>query len=129
MIYNADKEHKEETEMASMKSIREAIKRIDIDDLTDAYGFIGIRVQEETYGLTVGDTVAHNSKVWVDGDETDEELDGVSAMNINALDAVQGYYFGACVLILGSNYAGYGEDAGEIIMRDAKVLAIIDVNN
>lgn len=113
--------------MASMKSIREALRKIDLDDLTDAYGYAGIRVQEETYGLSVGDTVTHNSKVWIDGDETDEELDGVCAMNINALDAIHGAYFGRCVLILGSNSADYGEDAGEIIMQDAKVLAIINM--
>lgn len=115
--------------MASMKSIREAIRKIDIDAMEDEYAYIGIRVQEEAYGLTVGDTVYHYSKVWVDGEETDEELDGVCAMSINLLDIVEGFYFGKCVLVLGSNYAGYGVDPGEIVMRDAKVLAIINVDD
>ncbi len=114
--------------MASMKSIHEAIRKIDIDALADAYEYIGIRVQEEDYGLSVGDTVYHCSKVWVDGEETDEELDGVCAMSIKQLNLVEGFYFGKCVLVLGSNYAGYGVDPGEIVMRDARVLAIIHVD-
>lgn len=113
--------------MASMKCILKAIKAVDIDAIGEEYGYIGIRVQEEAFGLKVGDTVTHNSMVWVDGDETDEELDGVSAMDINHIDIVDCEYFGNCVLVLGSNYTELGEDLGEIIMKDAKVLAVINL--
>lgn len=113
--------------MASMKDIRKGIEMVDMDVIGEEYGYIGIRVQEEAFGLKVGDTVAHNSLVWVDGDETDEELDGVSAMDINHLDIVDCEYYGSCVLVLGSDCTDLGEDLGEIVMKDAKVLAIINL--
>lgn len=114
--------------MASTKDIRKALSEIDLDGLEFEYGCIGIRVQEESYGLRVGDVMEHNSRVWIDGEETEEELDGVCAISVSCLDVADEYY-GSCILVLGSNRYTYGEDAGEIVMRDAKVLAIIDVNN
>lgn len=113
-----------------MKEIKKAIETVDVEELGEAYGYIGIRVQEESFGLSVGDTVEHNSKVWVDGDETDDELDGICALNYNMLDKIgdkNGEYFGACILVLGSDNTEYGEDYGEIIMQDAQVLAIINL--
>ena len=53
--------------------IKEIIDKYELD-----YNYIGIRVQEEEFELGSMD---HVSKVWVDGDETDEELDGVCVMD------------------------------------------------
>lgn len=36
-------------------------------------------------------------------------------------------YFGNTVLVLGSNCYTYGEDAGEVIMQEPTVLAIIEL--
>lgn len=47
----------------------------------DSYEKYGIRIQEQ--GFELG-TVDHNSKVWVDGEETEDELDGICAINLNS---------------------------------------------
>lgn len=112
--------------MASMKDIRKALSEIDLDELEFEYGCIGIRVQEESYGLRVGDVMEHNSRVWIDGEETEEELDGVCAISVSCLDVADEYY-GSCILVLGSDRYTYGEDAGEIILQDATVLAVIEL--
>ena len=109
-----------------LKTLADA--NIDIDALEDRFAFLGVRVQEETYGLSVSDKIVHSSRVWVDGDETDEELDGVCATNYsNGVYLTQNEYFGRYVLLLGDNKAEYGEDDGEIIMYCPTVLAIWEV--
>lgn len=113
--------------MASANKIREIIAGIDVDKLDAEYAYVGIRVQEEAFGLSVGDTVWHKSHIWDDGDDTGEELDGVCAMSLAALDDIRCEYFGETVVILGSDSAEYGEDFGEIVMREARVLAIIEL--
>lgn len=84
------------------------------------YMRFGIRVQEEEFRLG---TIDHKSHVWVDGEDTEEELDGISAMDINHISNIQ--YFGSHVALIGCNEYESGEDAGEIIMKDASVIAII----
>lgn len=117
--------------MASMKQIKEIAKTLDIDSMD--YMHIGIRVQEDTYGAKIGDKITHCSKVWVDGDETDEELDGVSALDpslVKYFPKLYDYsaYIGNVVLILGTdNDTEIGEDVGEIIMDQPTVLDIIYV--
>lgn len=116
--------------MAKLEKVLEKLAgaNIDIDALEDQFAYLGIRVQEETYGLNVGDKIVHNSSVWVDGVETDEELDGVCATNYNGgVYLAQNEYFGRYVLLLGDNRAEYGEDDGEIIMYCPTVLAIWEV--
>ena len=107
--------------MASNKAVRKAIENaeIDMEAFEEDYAYIGIRVQEETFGLNVGDKVIHNSRVWVDGEETEEEL-----ANTN------NEYPGRYVLLLGDNkMSGYGEDEGEIILYCPTVLAILKVED
>ncbi len=118
--------------MASNKAVRKAIENaeIDMEAFEEDYAYIGIRVQEETFGLNVGDKVIHNSRVWVDGEETEEELDGVSATMYSAMDRTDNEYMGRYILILGDNkMSGYGEDEGEIILRYPTVLAILKVED
>ena len=86
------------------------------------FEFIGVRVQEQEFELG---EVKHNSSVWVDGDETDEELDGICAIDVNKLAYVKVEYPGEHMAIIASNRAHAGEDIGEIVMSDAQVVAII----
>lgn len=91
------------------------------EDLNWEYGVIGIRVQEVPFELG---EMNHVSKVWVDGDETDEELDGVCAQAVNTLGKYDNQYFGDHVAIVAGYEYSYGEDPGEIIIRDPVVVAI-----
>lgn len=118
--------------MASNKAVRKAIENagIDMEAFEEDYAYIGIRVQEETFGLKVGDKVAHNSHVWERGIEMGEELDGVCATMYSAIANTNNEYFGQYVLILGDNkMVEYGEDEGEIILSYPTVLAILKVED
>ena len=92
------------------------------DSLSLDYDKIGIRVQEVPFDLGEMD---HQSHVWVDGDETDELLPGVSAQDIKTIDKYTNEYFGAYVAIVAGNEYEYGEDAGEIIIPDPVVVAVL----
>ena len=91
---------------------------------SDNYDYIGIRVQEEPF--TLG-PIYHVSHIWDDGEDTGEELDGICTINGNAdnLEALAAGYNGDHIAILASNQAEYGEDAHELILRDAEVIDII----
>ncbi len=93
----------------------------------DQYDYIGIRVQDEAHNAMVGQTYAYQSHAWIDGVQTDEHLNGVSA--VSAAEASRfgthfGGYSGDAIIILGAYHASGGEDDGEIIMRDPMVLEI-----
>lgn len=87
------------------------------------YDHVGLRVQESDYGVTIGDQVTHRSYHWIDGDMTDEEIDGICAIDAEQAAARKGThysgYIGNTVLVLGSNSAMWGEDIGEIILQPA----------
>ena len=109
-----------------------AAANIDLDDLRFEHGFVGIRIQEDTYGLRAGDAVDHLSHIWDDGEDTGEELSGVSALNANDFAYFASFggcvpYIGRTVLVLGADSASYGEDDGELIMEDATVLAVLQL--
>ena len=103
----------------------EAIKNIisRIDEIEDTYdcGYIGIRVSE--YKFTKGE-ILDNSFVWVDGKMTGEELDGTCAIMLKDAELANVYH-GSHVAIIGSDSMEYGQDLGEIILRDAEVLEVI----
>lgn len=107
--------------MTKAEAIKNIIDRIEeIEDAYD-YGYIGIRVSENEF--TEGETL-DNSFVWVDGEMTDEELDGTCAIMLK--DAkLANTYFGNHVAIIGSDSMEYGQDFGEIILRNAEVLEVI----
>lgn len=92
------------------------------ENLSLDYEKIGIRVQEVPFELGEMD---HQSHVWVDGDETDELLPGVSAQDINTIDKYYNEYFGAYVAVVAGNEYEYGEDAGEIIIHDPVVVVVL----
>jgi len=90
------------------------------------YEYYGVRWVEDD--LAIGAT-APVSRVWVDGDPTDEVLDGACAVQVRTAQDIEhalagGSYMGKPVL-LGCNRMSYGEDAGEIVMEDAIVLALV----
>lgn len=91
------------------------------------FDYVGIRAQEVP--ATVGEIMSHKSLVWVDGEETEEELNGVSAIKLNLCKPQNGLYGypGNWILILGSNAIEYGEDECEIIMEEPVVLAVYEV--
>ena len=93
--------------------------------LNDQYDFIGIRIQEDTYGASIGDNVTHNSSVWDDGNQTEEYLDGVCAIDVTSKRDTAGYA-GNIALVLGSYSVWGGEDPAELIMQDAVILDIIE---
>jgi len=115
-----------------MKNIKTAIAAIRDSD----FGYFGIRAIDET--LTVGDT-CENSRVWDDGEVTGEMLNGASATAIKlngytdaaintALESAEKDnkpYYAAHRYIIASDSKSYGEDANEIILRDAVVIAVI----
>lgn len=93
--------------------------------------YFGLRVVDET--AEEGDQIAP-SRVWVDGEVTDDVLDGASAIHIDAEHgsleeniaealARTGIYCGQYILVIAGNAMSYGEDDGEIIIRDAECLA------
>lgn len=55
---------------------------------------------------------------------TDEELDGTCAIMLQDAELANAYH-GSHVAIIGSDSMEYGQDLGEIILRDAEVLEVI----
>ena len=99
-----------------------------LEDLEWEYSYIGVRKQEEPF--TTG-SIEHCSHVWDDGEDTGEELDGISTIKITAgtaeavLTRMEKEYYGQHIAILAANEATYGEDVGEIVLHDAQVVYII----
>lgn len=107
--------------MTKREAIESIINRIAEIKENAEYEYIGVRVQENEFAE--GETL-DNSFVWVDGEMTDDELDGTCAVRLEDANLANGY-FGDHVAIIGSNSMEYGQDLGEIILRDAEVLEVI----
>lgn len=107
--------------MTKREAIESIINRIDEIKENAEYEYIGVRVQENEFAE--GETL-DNSFVWVDGEMTDDELDGTCAVRLEDAELANGY-FGDHVAIIGSNSMEYGQDLGEIILRDAEVMEVI----
>ena len=106
----------------------EEIRKI-IDD--GEYEHYGLRVYRGD-SVNVGDTL-HNSYVWVDGKQTEEELNGVSSLEVKSnnieriLEKLGQYKWGESgIILVGGDIREWGEDEGEIIIRKARCLARID---
>jgi hypothetical protein len=107
-----------------MTNFREIIER-------GEYEHYGVRAHRST--VAVGETLG-NSRVWMDGECTDDELRGISTLKVTADNvddmigtlAAAGYIFGDAAVVLVGGFAGeWGEDAGEYIIRDNICLAIL----
>ena len=97
-----------------------------------AFDYIGLRIQDSDYGVHAGQPIEYQSRVWVDGDMMDEEVNGICA--VDARQAARhelsfGGYIGNVVLVIGSNSGSSGEDDGEIILRPAsgKYPVVLDI--
>ena len=115
------------------------IQFVDVDEKRALQSpHIGIRFSDEEY--KVGDDV-ENSHNWVDGDWTDEELDGTSTVNVaepwsyDSLDELKEtaierlnkagrYPYDYAYLVAGTS-SDYGEDTNESIIRNAEVVGIL----
>ena len=106
--------------MMSAEMIKNIKKVAEEMDLSWDYEFVGVRVQEQEFELG---TIEHLSHVWDNGDDTGVELDGICVCKLDRLGVNQ--YFGGHVAIICGNEAEYGEDDGEIIIRDAEVVKVI----
>jgi hypothetical protein len=95
------------------------------------YEYYGLRAhrREPVIGKSLG-----KSRVWIDGECTDDELDGISAVRVKAgddLDAIidrlrREYCWEAeTIVLIGGYIASQGEDRGEIIIRDNICLAVL----
>lgn len=107
--------------MTKAEAIKDIMNRINEIKENAEYEYIGVRVQENEF--KVGE-ILDNSFVWVDGEMTDEELDGTCAVKLEDAQLANGY-FGNHVAIIGSDSMEYGQDLGEIILRDAEVLEVL----
>lgn len=99
-----------------------------IDKHYEDYDYIGVRIQETPED--VGTTITHLSHVWEGEEDTGDLLDGVCAVDVEQMERIseldrESGYFGTYAIILGANYATYGDDAAEIVMRDPEVLGCI----
>ena len=93
-----------------------------MEELSWDYDMVAIRTQEFPFELG---TIDHCSHVWVDGDDTGVELDGICGSMIDYVDTNLNDYFGEHVAIIAGNNFSYGEDPGEVIIRDAACVRII----
>ncbi len=107
--------------MTKREAIENLMNRIEEIRENSDYEYIGVRVQENEF---VKGEILDNSFVWVDGEITDEELDGTCAVKLEDAELAKGY-FGDHVAIIGGDYMEYGQDLGEIIIRDAEVLEVL----
>lgn len=100
--------------IAKIKKIAEEM------DLAWEYTYIGVRVQEQEFELGEIDHVSH---IWDNNDDTGVELPGICACKLDCLG--ENDYFGDHIAIICGDEAEYGEDYGELIIRDPKVVAVI----
>ena len=105
---------------------KEFIERLNTvaQELFYEYEVIGIRVQEVEFQLGEMDHVSH---IWDDGEDTGEELDGVCAVSSTEADRVFQMldYYGDHVAIIAGNDYSWGQDYGEIIIRDPVVVEVL----
>lgn len=106
-----------------MKVTNEMIARAKeaANELFYDYEIVGIRVQEVPFELG---EMHHCSHVWVDGDDTEEELDGVSILRADRAEMARHYYGNHVAIVAGNGYT-YGEDDGEIVLRDPVVVEVL----
>lgn len=105
-----------------MKLTNEIIEQVNsiIEEQGWEYSKCAIRIQEVPFELGAIDHISH---VWIDGDETEEELPGICCTVIERMKSNE--YFGNHMAVIGGNNYEYGEDVGEIIISDPVVIAII----
>lgn len=107
--------------MTKNEAIKNIMNRIEEIRNESEFEYIGIRVQEDEF--TKGE-ILDNSYVWIDGEMTDEELDGTCAVNLDDAELANNY-FGEHVALIAGYSAERGTDLGEIIIRNAEVIEVL----
>lgn len=126
---------------AAARQIADAIAR---EKETDEFADFALRALPEGDTSQVGDTLAPSLR-WVDGEQTDEELPGTSAIRVasphdeaaavRALRQVgatglpphetpNGVYRGSVIALVKGESVGAGEDVGEVVIRDAEIVSL-----
>jgi len=91
----------------------------------------GVRAHRSS--AVIGKTLG-NSKVWVDGEATDEELNGISTIKVKstadldkAIGTLQAMYCwdNETIVLVGGFTGSWGEDAGEFVIEDNICLAVL----
>lgn len=120
---------KEDTMRLTADMITKAKETADrlLHDWAYDYDCVGVRVQGEPFELGPIDHVSH---IWVDGDDTGEELPGICAQDVHTLERYNdpvryGVYPGDHVAIIAGDLDSWGVDPGEIIIRNAVVIDIL----
>lgn len=99
------------------------------------YEYYGLRAHRGAAPAEIGQSLG-NSRVWVDGDCTDDELDGISAIRVRAGDDIAAViarlrseycWADEAIVLVGGYSASHGQDRGEIIILDNICLAILGV--
>lgn len=111
--------------MTNFREIKKIAARLNLAEYE--YEYVGIRVQKEDTGETIGETMNHISYWWENGEKTNKKTNGVCAINAKTAKYLPefGGYEGNVIYILGADKAECGYDQEEIIMQDAVVLDII----
>jgi hypothetical protein len=130
-------------EANKMNEIQKIINIIENDD--DCFAFYGIRATTEEH--SAGEELS-NSFIWVDGEKTEEELDGISTMGIKDLteeaviraikclgrDACEYFgvkanvfhsYVGQNFVLIKGDSAIAGDDNGEWVIKNPVVVAVL----
>lgn len=94
------------------------------------FSYVGLRTVEKPMKGKI-----KNSSVWVDGSPSRKKLNGVSATNVDHPKARMmhklsehdqslgtGVYYGDHTYVVGSHEAEHGEDSGELIMKNPKII-------
>lgn len=100
------------------KEIKNRMKEIMWDE---GYGVVALRAQVEPFELG---SLDHNSVVWIDGEETEEELNGACGLALDDVQLINNYYNDHIAIIAGDRYE-WGQDTGELIIEDAQVVEVI----
>lgn len=113
-----------------------------LNELIEASGFtvIGLRVMTGGNVVSAGDRL-ENSSVWVDGECTNEQLDGLSALNLDfdgweitesrlneMLEIAKAYSLlndNEQIVIVGGNDGYEGNDLHEVVIYDAHCIAVL----
>ena len=115
----------------TLEQLKAEIEAVENELSCTNYAVLGIRTQEEPFELGAMD---HVSSVWVDSDETDELLDGVSATSTDSRfiashtadwRQVRFSYFGEHTAIIAGDSYSCGEDEGEVVIENPVVVRVI----
>lgn len=95
------------------------------------YDHYGVRAHRSA--CVVGETLGR-SRLWIDGECTDSELSGISALKVADLGKIEALiarlkseycWDNETIVLVGGYTAEWGEDAGEIVIKDNVCLAIL----